>query len=216
MIGPDSFASMHFPVGVLVGIATAAPVGPVNLLVIQRSLCRPIGSALAVGLAGAIGDGIFAAFAAFGLAAAAALLGRFEASIQIFGGAIMLAFAVTVWRAAPHLSTDRAGWPTRRMALAALTLTMTNPATFLFLVGSFGAIGFIGIGNDSWRHIVNSSALVAGVIVGSMLWWLFVASLARRLRGRLTDAHLVRLNHGTAIVLGVFGVAAMVSGAIAW
>lgn len=209
----SSLASLHFPVGIAIGIAAAAPVGPVNLLVIQRSLCRPVGSALAVGGAGAAGDGLFAAFAAFGLAAASTLLAAWDGAIQLVGGAIMLAFAITVWRAAPHLSSDRAGWPTHRMALAAFTLTMTNPATFLFFMGSFGAIGFAGIGHDTMRHAVNSAALVLGVVIGSMLWWIFVASLARRLRTKLTDAHLIRLNHATAVVLAIFGIGAMIAGA---
>jgi threonine/homoserine/homoserine lactone efflux protein len=207
-----SLATLYFPVGALIGLASAAPVGPVNLLVIQRTLTAHTAGALLLGAGGAVGDSLFAAAAAFGVSAVTRLLADHALVIRIGGGLIMLAFAAVIWRSSPKLRGDEDQAPALRMALATLTLTLTNPATTLFFVGAFGAVGFIGIGHDSPEHRVNAALVVAGTFTGSMLWWLAVTRVARRLRGRITDGHLVKLNKGTAIALGLFAVAAVVTG----
>ena len=209
-----SLATLYFPVGALIGLASAAPVGPVNLLVIQRTLTAHTAGALLLGAGGAVGDSLFAAAAAFGVSAVTRLLADHALVIRIGGGLIMLAFAVVIWRSAPKLRGGDDQVSALRMALATLTLTLTNPATILFFIGAFGAVGFTGIGHDTPEHLVNAAMIVAGTFTGSMLWWLAVTSVARRLRGRINDGHLAKLNKGTAIALGAFAVAAVVTGVI--
>lgn len=207
-----SVATLYYPVGVAIGLASAAPVGPVNLLVIQRTLTS-IGGGLLLGLGGAAGDGVFAVVAAFGIGAVEALLKAYGGWIRLGGAAIMLAFAGFIWRAAPRLRDGEAAGSTLRMMLATFTLTLTNPATLLFFAGAFGAVGFVGIGHDSAAHRFNAALVVAGTVSGSMLWWLAVTGVARRLRGRLTDAHLTRLNKVTAAALALFAAATVVTDA---
>lgn len=209
------FASAHFPAGVAIGIAAAAPVGPINLLVIQRALCGERGAALLLGLGGALGDAVFAGVAAFGLAAVTHMLDLHEGLIRIVGGLVMLAFAVVIWRAAPHLGAVRARGSGPRMAAAVFGMTLTNPATLFFFLGSFGAVRFVEIGHDTPLHVLNAGLVVAGVFLGSMLWWVMVSGGAARLRGRITDAYLVVLNHATAVVLALFGVVAVYLGVTA-
>ena len=206
-----SLATLYFPVGALIGIASAAPVGPVNLLVIQRALTAHSAGALLIGAGGAAGDALFAVAAAFGVGTVTRLFADHALALRVGGGVIMLAFAVAIWRAAPKLR-DGAQASAPRMALATLVLTLTNPATMLFFAGAFGAAGFSGIGHDSTTHLVNAALVVAGTFTGSMLWWCGVTGVARRLRGRIDDGHLRLLNHGTAIMLGVFALAAVITG----
>ncbi len=208
----SGLSTLYLPAGALIGLASAAPVGPVNLLVIQRTLTAHTAGALLLGAAGALGDALFAAAAAFGVTAVANLLADHALALRLGGGLIMLVFAVVIWRSAPKLRDDDDDASIVRMAAATLTLTLTNPATILFFVGAFGAVGFTGIGHDSPEHRINAALVVAGTFAGSMLWWLTVTGIARRLRGRITDHHLALLNRGTAIMLAVFAVAAVASG----
>ncbi|TRW14551.1 LysE family translocator [Glacieibacterium frigidum] len=208
-------ASAHFPVGVAIGVAAAAPVGPINLLVIQRALGGERGAALLLGLGGALGDAVFAGVAAFGLAAVMRMLDVHEGLIRIIGGIVMLVFAVVIWRAAPRLGVIRSRSSAPRMAAAVFGMTLTNPATLFFFLGSFGAVRFAGIGHDTPLHLFNAGLVVAGVFLGSMLWWVIVSWGAMALRGRITDGHLVVLNHATAIVLALFGVVAVYLGVTA-
>ena len=215
IFGLPPLATLHFPVGVIIGIAAAAPVGPVNLLVLQRAIGARRGAALLVGLGAALGDALFAAAAAFGLGALVLAMEEYVGAVRITGGLIMLAFALLLWRAAPHLVADARQPPALRTAAVAFTMTVTNPATLVFFVGSFGAVAFTAMGHDTPRHLLNAGLVVAGVFAGSMLWWLVVVLLAGYLRGRMDDRLLSVLNHFTAIVLVLFGLAAIIAGALA-
>ena len=211
----SGLSTLYLPVGAIIGLASAAPVGPVNLLVIQRALTGGATGALLLGVAGAFGDALFAAAAAFGVPAIMRLLADHAQALRLGGGLIMCAFAVVIWRSTPRLRDDANERSTLRMAAATLTLTLTNPATILFFVGAFGVVGFSGIGHATPAQRINAALVVAGTFAGSMLWWLIVTSIARRLRGRITDATLRRLNRGTAGLLVVFAVAAVLTGVFA-
>lgn len=207
-------ATWYLPAGVLIGIAAAAPIGPVNILVIQRSLQRGRRSALTMAGGAALGDGAFAAAAAFGITAIQTAIGAHDGLLRLAGGAIILGFAVVLWRANPRLSAPLQRVPrTRHMALATFLLTVTNPATILWFLATFGTIGFREVGFGVPGGVRHALLLVAGVMLGSMLWWLFVSGLASRWRGRLADHHLLRLNQGSAGLLALFGLGAF---AAAW
>ena len=206
-------ATWYFPVGLGIGIAAAAPIGPVNIIVIRRSLQRGIGSALMLGLGAALGDALFAAGAGFGLRALQALINHHHDPIRVVGGLVMVGFGIAVWRSAPHLNDPGRKLPrARHLAIATFLMTVTNPATLLWFAATFGSIGFKDIGHASHVALLNSARLVGGVFAGSMLWWLAVSGIARGLHGRLNDRHLRVFNHGSAVVLLLFGLVALAAG----
>lgn len=208
-------ATAYFPVAAGIGIAGAAPVGPINLLVIQRTLTRGRPAGLVLGAAGAAGDAIFAAVAAFGLGAVQLLISDHDSFVRIGGGLVMVCFAVLIWRSSPHLGGGDRPLSTGRLAAMVLGMTLTNPATLFFFLGSFGAVGFAEVGHGSTQRLFNSLLVVAGAFAGSMLWWVMISSAARALRDRVTDRHLRWLNRITAAALGVFGLAAIATGVTA-
>lgn len=203
-------STLYLPGGLAIGLGAAAPVGPVNLLVIQRTLAGQRGPALLLGLGAALGDMLFGIVAAFGLGAVGLLLREHDVAIRTVGGLAMIGFALVIWRAAPHLAGNapRTG---SRLAAMGFSMAITNPATMLFFVGSFSAIGFMGLGHDSAAHRLNAGLLVGGVFAGSMLWWLVVTGIASRFAGRVSDVYLRRLNQFTAVALGLFGAGAILA-----
>lgn len=201
--------------GIVIGVAAAAPIGPVNILVIQRVLSRGLPSGLLMGFGGALGDALFALVAAFGFTALAGLINAHGDPARLVGGLILIGFGLMVWRSAPHLADPGRPVPrARHMALATFVLTITNPATILWFAGAFGSIGFRAIGHGSLETIGHSALLVLGVFLGSMLWWLSVGLLSLRLKGRMADRHLVVINHVSAVALVLFGIAALVAGVL--
>jgi len=206
-----SLATLYIPAGIAIGLGAAAPVGPVNLLVIQRTLAGRRREGLLIGTGAALGDAAFAALAAFGLGALVTLLDRHDTILRLTGGLVLIGFAVLIWRQAPHLGD--AGPPATRARLVAMgaSMAVTNPANLLFFIGSFGAIGVTGLGHDSEQHRLNSVLVALSVLVGAMAWWLFVTALATRFRGQLSDRLLRLINHGTAVALGLFGAGALVA-----
>ena len=203
-----ALSTLYLPGGIAIGLGAAAPVGPVNLLVIQRTLAGQRGPALLLGLGAALGDMVFGIIAAFGLGAVGVLLREHDAAIRSIGGLAMIGFAVMIVRATPHLG-DGSTEGGSRLAALGFSMAITNPATMLFFVGSFGAIGFLELGHDTVAHRINAALLVGGVLAGSMLWWLIVTGIASRFAGRVSDVHLRRLNQFTAIALALFGAVAI-------
>lgn len=206
-------ATYYFPLGLVIGLVAAAPIGPVNIIVIQRSLRHGMAAALAPGLGAALGDMLFAAAAGLGLTALQAMVSEHQGMLRIAGGLVMIGFAVAVWRAAPRLKGQggeagpgRAG----KLALATFAMTVTNPATLLWFAATFGAVGLSRAGDEG--ALLRMAELAGGVFAGSMLWWLGISGAACRIRGRLEDRHLALFNHGAAVALLLFGLAALGAG----
>lgn len=207
------FATWYVPAGLIIGFFAALPIGPVNILIIQRFLARGLGSGLILGLAAALGDSIFASIAALGLSALSELLHSHERGLRIGGGLFMVAFGLLLWRQAPHLDNPKRDVSrNRHIALAIFFVTITNPATLLWFVAAVALFRFEAIGHTNMMALWHSMMLVLGVFVGAMLWWLGLGLAVRRLRARLADRHLLIMNHVAAAILCVFGSATLIVG----
>lgn len=189
--------------GFILGIAVAAPVGPIGLLCIRRTLERGPVAGLATGMGAAVADTILGAIAAFGISAALVFLAGHEAHFRLFGGMFLLAVAVRTWFAAPPVLAE--ALPDARTCLGGfatgLTLTLTNPITMLGFVGLFAGAG---IGGALGSH--EAVVLVVGVFFGSAAWWLTLSSGVAMVRHRLSETRLRLINRGTAVMLATFGV----------
>ncbi|HEX6797970.1 MAG TPA: LysE family transporter [Ktedonobacterales bacterium] len=208
--------------GVALGFSIAAPVGPIGVLCIRRTLAdgRLIG--FVSGLGAATADMFYGAVAAFGLSAVSDLLTGQRLWLHLLGGAFLCYLGlrtlahkpapvgrspaitpVSRHRAASDLAILR---PRSHLRLAGaylstLGLTLTNPATIL----SFAVI-FAGLGVAGARvGYVSAAALVAGVFCGSALWWLLLSGGVGWLRERLGPRTLRAVNVLSGIILLGFG-----------
>jgi len=193
--------------GVIVGFSIAAPVGPIGLLCIRRSLANGALTGLATGLGAATADALYGAFAGFGVRAVTDALMGWQSAFRLVGGIVLLWLAWVTIRTPPAERAAEAA-PTRGLAGAygsTFALTLTNPATII----SFAAV-FSGLGMAEGDHY-TAIALIGGVFAGSALWWLGLSSGVGLFRKRLPPVFLIWLNRVSGAVLGAFGVAALVS-----
>lgn len=205
----------YLPIGLLIGVAVAAPVGPVNLICLNRGLAYGAWSAFVVGIGAALGDSVFAVLAAFGVATFTDMINASRDPIRIIGGVIMLGFAYFVWRAQPQMTSEKQDFtPAWRQATATFFMTVTNPATLMGFTAIFAGTGFKKLGVRSSEHIANSTTLVIGVLLGSLLWWACLAVLAGKLQNKVSNSMLIKINHVSAIVLATFGIAAIIAGVL--
>jgi putative LysE/RhtB family amino acid efflux pump len=199
--------------GILLGLAVAAPVGPIGVLCIQRSLAGGFWAGFSGGIGTAVADAVYAALAAAGFAVLAGSLGSVgPVSLQQilqWSGALFIAWLG--WRtfAAPVGDTAAADAPVqgRPLRLFAVTfaLTISNPATIL----SFAAL-FAGLGLAADPAPVAAASAVAGVFIGSLLWWALLSGGIAALRHRV-GAELRRwINRIAGLVLILFAVALVV------
>lgn len=198
------------PRGVVIGLSVAAPVGPMSVLCIRRTLSSGRLLGLVSGLGVALADAAYGGIAAFGLTSVSNLLVEHQNVIRLIGGVFLIWLGFrTMISAAADLNAARSDGRRGRMVAMGSTfgLTLTNPLTIL----SFAAI-FAGFGFANERRGGGSAALlVAGVFSGSMLWWVIVTSAVVLLRGWLTTRRLTWVNRVSGAVILAFGVIAIAS-----
>jgi threonine/homoserine/homoserine lactone efflux protein len=197
--------------GLLIGLAVAAPVGPMALLCIRRTLERGWASGFASGLGIATADGIYAAVAAYGLTVVSGLLLREARWVQVVGGvAIVLLGVSSLLRPPPlgEVAPAGRGWG-RGLAGAyasCLALTLANPPTIL----SFLAVmaGF-GIGTTAGGG--SAAAVVLGVLLGSAGWWAILTGAIARARGLVTPRVRGWISRLAGLLLIALGLAALLA-----
>lgn len=196
------------PVGILIGILVAAPVGPVNVLCIQRAIERGFWGGLAAGIGATLGDGLIALFASLGVGAISGAIEHHRSTIQIVGGLALIAFGIKLYVAPARLQSVQTG--TGRAASLrdyawdipkTFFLTITNPGAVLGLFAIFGGVStFVEVDSH-----VDALTMVASIMGGSFLWWLGLSHLIGGLRHRFSAAHLAHTNRIAGVLLIGFG-----------
>ncbi len=199
--------------GILLGLAVAAPVGPIGVLCIQRSLAGGFWTGFSGGIGTAVADALYAALAAAGFAV---LLGGdlgmagpvpLQQILQ-WGGALFIAWLG--WRTFSTPATEGAadaplqGNPLRLFAVT-FALTMSNPATIL----SFAAL-FAGLGLAADPSLAAATSAVAGVFIGSLLWWALLSGGIAALRHRVGAEMRRWINRIAGMVLILFAIALVI------
>lgn len=187
-----------------IGLSIAAPVGPIGLLVIQRTLRHGGAVGLATGLGAAVADAAYGAVGAFGVSALIQALQGARVPLALVGGAFLLWLAWRTWTAAaPTEGAHVQGGPGLLASFAGtFLLTLSNPATILSFIAIFGAVlGSMGVAGAG---AASPWWMVAGVLVGSALWWLALCAAVSTLRSRF-DARAQRwVGRASAVMLAAF------------
>jgi threonine/homoserine/homoserine lactone efflux protein len=187
--------------GVVLGFSIAAPVGPIGLLCIRRSLADGRQAGLAVGLGAATADAVYGCVAAFGLTAISGFLMGQKFWLGFLGGLFLCYLGVRSFTSQP--AKREAQVEHHEIVPAYLTtflLTLTNPMTIL----SFVAV-FAGFGLGSSPDYSAASALVVGVFLGSALWWLFLSTGVGLFRARINAVWMRAVNRLSGLIIFSFG-----------
>ena len=189
--------------GLVAGLVISAPVGPVNLLCIRRTLEKGWKSGMVSGLGAALADTTYGAIAAFGIGLVIQPLIREQFWIRLFGGIFLMGIGAVYYCRPPRLhKTAKDDSPANSDFVSAFVLSATNPTTVLSFLAVLATLG-AGRERSLWQPLV----LVAGIFCGSMIWWTLLAGAANRLRSKVTDRSMRWMDHLAAILIGGFGLA---------
>jgi threonine/homoserine/homoserine lactone efflux protein len=195
--------------GLAIGVSIAAPVGPIGLLCIRRSLERGRMAGLATGLGAATADAAYGCIAAFSLSAVSRFLLAEVTWLRLGGGVALCWLGARTFLSAPARREAQAGSGGLASAyLSSLLLTLANPMTIL----SFVAV-FAGLGLAASPDFAAAGTLVAGVFVGSGLWWLLLSASVARMRHRVGDGWMRainRLSGGLIVAFGLYALSTLV------
>ena len=194
--------------GLVIGFAIAAPVGPIGVLCIQRSLHDGFKIGLMTGIGAALADGTYGLIAAFGLTAISSMLVAHQFWIRIIGGLFLLYLGVKIFLTPPRErsavgNSDRSPW---HACATTYFLTITNPMTILSFVAIFAGLG---LGSTSVDY-TGAVLLVIGITLGSAIWWLLLSGgVAYILHKRVNPFLMKIINWISGSIILIFGLIAL-------
>lgn len=194
----------------IVGCSIAAPVGPVGVACIQRTLAAGARAGFVSGLGAATADAVYGGLGAFGASAVTTRLVSLRIPLAVLGGLFLcwmgarILAAVVLPGEAPKSRAQR----TDGAFVPIFLLTLANPMTILSFVAVFGSLAG-GVMTERSGALV----MVAGVFAGSALWWLSLAGAVSCLRERMDprwELGISRLAGAFLLGLGFWQLAALV------
>lgn len=193
--------------GILIGLLFGVPVGAVGAMTVQRTFHGGMGAGLVTGLGSSIADCLYACVGAFGLTLVSDFLLQYQSVINIFGGTFVVIMGIQIMirrdsrTAAPESRTAEGV----KMFLSSFAVGITNPAailTFLFAFSYFGITGQMG-----W---FNSIQLVAGVFIGTYIWWGSLSAAVSLIKRKTEKFSFRYMNKVFGIILISFGAAVFI------
>ncbi len=194
--------------GLLVGFSIAAPVGPIGVLVIRRTLTEGRISGFVTGLGAAVADGTYGFIAGYGLTSISDFLISQQFWMKLFGGLFLLYLGIKTLiskAATKEAQIDSNGL--LKNFTSTLLLTITNPITILSFFAIFAGLG---LGQEKTNYI-SSTALVLGVFIGSAFWWLILSTVLNFFRNKITTSGLTWINRFSGLLIISFALVAFYS-----
>ena len=195
--------------GMLIGMIASAPMGPVGVLCVQRTLNKGRWFGLVTGIGAAVSDIIYACITGFGMAFVMDFVNNEQNKfyLQIVGSALLLAFGIYTWRSDPTKNIHTSGKQKGTLwynTWTAFLVTFSNPLIiFLFMV-LFAQFAFV-IPDRPFEMFVGFASIVAG----ALLWWYGLSWLVDKVRTIFDDAGIRIINQVIGMVVIIFSVVSL-------
>jgi len=201
--------------GLLIGFSIAAPVGPIGVLCIRRTLAEGRTAGMLTGLGAATADALYGCIAAFGLTFISAFLVRQQDLLALVGGAFLCYLGVRTFLSRPAEGAAEAGGKSLLgMYSSTFFLTLTNPLTILSFAAIYAGLGLASIsqaqGSNQASEYLSAALVVLGVFLGSASWWLLLSGIVSLFRSRVTPGTLRWINRISGVIILGFGIAMLI------
>jgi len=194
--------------GLVVGFSIAAPVGPIGVLCIRRTLAEGRAYGFVSGLGAATADAIYGCIAGFGLTFISNILVDQQTWLGLVGGVFLCYLGIKTFLSRPAEEAALAKGNGIAGAYAStFLLTLTNPVTILAFAGVFAGLGLASANAGGGA----AALLILGVFSGSALWWLLLSGVASLFRTRFNLRALRWVNRISGIIVAGFGLAVLIS-----
>lgn len=189
---------------IAIGFAIAAPLGPICMLCIRRTLELGVMAGIAVGIGAALADFCFSLIVALGLTSISNFLTTYATVIKFIGGVFLMYLAYQEIKTKPILSQNININSSNliKMTCISFWLTIINPLTVLTFIVIFSSIV------DYSTQLMLSEALMfpIGIFCGSMIWWFILSLMTAKIKHRVTDMQMNYLRYFSAVILAGFGI----------
>ena len=194
--------------GIAIGFALALPIGPIGILCIRKTAAEGHLSGMIVGFGAATADALYGFIAAFGLTVISDALLTRQGWIRLIGGAFLCYLGIKTLRAKPADASQPAnGKGYLGSYISTFFLTLTNPLTIIAFLGVFAGFGL----RNGDLSVGSAATLIAGVFLGSALWFFLLSYGITLFRDRINATGLGWVNRISGILIIMFGLAAIAS-----
>ena len=191
--------------GLITGFVIAAPVGPVNVFCIHRTIERGWKAGVVAGLGAAAADTIYGAVAGFSISFVIALLIREIFWVRLVGGILLIGIGLLYLRRSPQPLDAGKDGAEHSDVTSAFLMTLMNPTTVLSFLAVLAALRM-----DESRPWGQTVFLVAGIFLGSMTWWIVLSAAVNHFREKINDRMMLWMNRAAGVAIGGFGVITLI------
>ena len=195
--------------GLIIGFSIAAPVGPIGILCIRRTIANGKMSGLISGLGAATADGFYGIVAAYSLVGISNLLVGQQFWFRLIGGIFLLYLGIKIFTAKSGDKNSETNKSKNLWSdyLSTLILTITNPVTILSFAAIFAGLGLSASANSH----ASAAIMVFGVVLGSILWWIILTEIVGFLKSRFNVQSTKIINKISGIIILIFALLAFAS-----
>lgn len=197
------------PRGIAIGALISAPMGPIGMLVIQRTLGKGRWPGFFTGMGASLSDVIYCLLTGFCLSFITGFIEAHQMVITLVGSLVLAAFGFYLFKKNPTRALKTAAVDANNYWTDFATgflLTFSNPLILFFIIGLFARFNFILPEFSVVHHI----AAYLTIVLGAMLWWLGVTALVNRLGRRINVRSLKLINRIIGLILFVMAVVGVV------
>ena len=189
--------------GMLIGLIASAPMGPVGVLCVQRTLNKGRWYGFITGIGAALSDMIYAAITGYGMSYVMDVLSNQQTRmyLQIVGSIMLLTFGVYTYKSDPTKKIHRSGKGKGTLfhnGMTAFLVTFSNPLIIFLFVACFAQFAFV-MPDHPFEMLVG----FASIVFGALLWWFGLTWLIDKIRGKFDDNGIRLINQviGSIVVL---------------
>ena len=186
----------------LIGALGSIPVGPIVMLTLQRSISGGKKAGMSCAIGAILSDTIFATLALFAFKLVSELLEKYTHIIEMGGGIIIAAVGFSMLFQKFHISKPKL--KASRILFdsgKSLLMGLSNPGSFFWILASFTAMGF----DANTLSPIQSILVIAGVFMGSLLYWFLLTSIAAKGENRFNLKTLLKINRFFGVLIILFG-----------
>jgi len=188
--------------GLAAGFAISAPVGPVNVLCVSRTITKGWWAGIVSGMGAAAADTFYGSIAGFSISIVISFLIREQSKLRLFGGILLVLLGIWYYRKRPDsLSKHSKSSANHSDFVTTFLLNLTNPTTVLSFLAVLAVLG-LSEHRAAWLTLI----MVGGIFIGSMIWWLILTGVTNHFRDRFDDKAMLWMNRIGGIAIGAFGV----------
>lgn len=201
--------------GLAIGVTISAPMGPVGILCIQRTLNHGRRSGLYTGFGAAASDLLYCLLTGFGLSFIEEFLERNQNVIQLLGSIVLIAFGVYLWMQNPAKNLRHHNTPSRisrkKNILGGFLFTVSNPLILFLIIGLFARFNFMLPEMKFYHYILGYTAILGGCLG----WWWLVTYFVNKVRSHFNVRSMWLINRIIAGIIFCFAIVGIITSIIA-